>query len=188
MLPKKATAKWFCSYVSQYLAMIPDETRFTIVTQLLNTIWEEHCARILARPTSPKGGRPALDQKRVLEAAIWVCLSRCSWSDLPSGFPNGKSVHRTFRQWQRNGQWDAILWALATKTPSGQVLNLYRLFRRGERISRGLSLTEVWSMIDKPALRRDRHALWLMLLFLSPNGTDRRQLRTKRKGGTKGRQ
>lgn len=124
------------------------------------------------------GGRRAESRYRVVEAAIWICLTRGRWMDLPENFANGKTVHRTFRKWVSSGAWNDFLWALATNTPTGKALELGRCFEDG-RLSRSLSFEEVLRMVEKPD-PRDPHRTWMMLLFLSPLGANRIRKRAAR--------
>ncbi|WP_419892187.1 IS5 family transposase [Paenibacillus xylanexedens] len=57
----------------------------------------------------PQGGRPALDNRIMLIAMLWVARSGAPWRDLPDHFPHWKSVYTRFRRWQKAGIWDAVL-------------------------------------------------------------------------------
>ena len=120
--------------------------------------------------TTPKGGRPSVSRYRVVEAVIWVCLTRGRWMDLPGGFASGKTVHRTFKRWVATGLWRDFLWELATNTPTGQALGLERCFEDGDL--RALSFEEVLELVQHPDAN-DPHRTWMMMLFLSPMGANR---------------
>ncbi|WP_458122930.1 IS5 family transposase [Paenibacillus sp. Z3-2] len=57
----------------------------------------------------PQGGRPAVDNRIMLNAMLWVARSGAPWRDLPDHFPNWKSVYTRFRRWQKAGIWDEVL-------------------------------------------------------------------------------
>lgn len=57
----------------------------------------------------PQGGRPAVDNRRMLNAMLWVARWGAPWRDLPDTFPNWKSVYTRFRRWQKAGIWDRVL-------------------------------------------------------------------------------
>lgn len=90
--------------------------------------------------------------------------------DLPPGFVNGKTAHRTFKGWVETGLWDAFLLELATNTPTGKALELSRCFKEG-RLFRSLAFEEVVGLIQLPGADPDR--VWMIMLFLSPMGADR---------------
>ena len=55
------------------------------------------------------GGRPRkYDQRRVVEALLYVVKTGCQWRQLPSNFPPWKSVHEHFRLWRDSGVWERI--------------------------------------------------------------------------------
>lgn len=124
-----------------------------------------------------KGGRPSVSRYRVVEAVIWVCLTRGRWMDLPKGFASGKTTHRTFKRWVASGLWGDFLWELATNTPTGKTLGLERCFEGGHL--RSLSFEEVLQLVQHPDTS-DPHRTWMMLLFLSPMGANRMRMRQKR--------
>jgi transposase len=60
-----------------------------------------------------RGGRPAADHRRVLDAIFWITRTGAPWRDLPDALGNWNSVHRQFRRWTASGLWDVMLAALA---------------------------------------------------------------------------
>ena len=55
------------------------------------------------------GGRPRkYDQRRVVEALLYVVKTGCQWRQLPSNFPPWKSVHEHFRLWRDSEVWERI--------------------------------------------------------------------------------
>lgn len=124
------------------------------------------------------GGRPTVSRYRAVEAIIWVCLTRGRWMDLPAGFVNGKTAHRTFKQWASAGLWNDFLYALATETPTGQALGLARCFAEGQLV-RSLAFEEVVELVQRPS-DEDPHRTWMIMLFLSPYGSNRVRRRSKR--------
>ncbi len=59
-----------------------------------------------------RGGRPASDHRRVLDAVFWIARTGLSWRDLPEEFGKWSSVYRQFRRWTLAGLWDMLLEAL----------------------------------------------------------------------------
>ena len=59
-----------------------------------------------------RGGRPASDHRRILDAVFWIARTGSPWRDLPEEFGKWSSVYRQFRRWTLAGLWDMILEAL----------------------------------------------------------------------------
>jgi transposase len=56
-----------------------------------------------------RGGRPASDHRRVLDAIVWIDRAGSRWRDLPEEFGKWSSVYRQFRRWTLAGVWELIL-------------------------------------------------------------------------------
>jgi len=55
------------------------------------------------------GGRPRkYEQRRVVDAMLYVVKTGCQWRQLPSNFPPWKTVHEHFRVWRDSGVWERI--------------------------------------------------------------------------------
>ncbi len=54
-------------------------------------------------------GRPAHDNRRMLEGMLWVLRTGAPWRDLPECFGKWNSVFVRFSRWTRAGLWSAIL-------------------------------------------------------------------------------
>lgn len=52
---------------------------------------------------SPKGGRPRLPYRRVLDGIFYVLRTGCQWKAVPPAFGSGSSLHRYFQRWQKRG-------------------------------------------------------------------------------------
>eukprot|EP01036_Dinobryon_divergens_P037062 gene37062-48390_t len=59
-----------------------------------------------------RGGRPASDHCRILDAVFWIARTGSPWRDLPEEFGKWSSVYRQFRRWTLSGLWEMILDAL----------------------------------------------------------------------------
>ncbi len=53
-------------------------------------------------------GRRPTDDRKVLEAVLWVMRHQARWQDLPNGYPSPRTCQRRLRKWQASGTWDAI--------------------------------------------------------------------------------
>jgi tetratricopeptide (TPR) repeat protein/transcriptional regulator with XRE-family HTH domain len=61
----------------------------------------------LLPPRAPTG-RPRADDRRILEAILYVRRRGCAWATLPAELGDGATVHRRWRQWQAAGLWARI--------------------------------------------------------------------------------
>ena len=62
------------------------------------------------RPGTP--GRNADDNRRFLNAVLWIARTGAPWRDLPERFGKYDSVYQRFRRWAKQGRWEAIFEAL----------------------------------------------------------------------------
>lgn len=67
-------------------------------------------------------GRPAEDNRRFVEAVIWMTRSGGRWRDLPPEYGKWSSVHKRFLRWSRMGIWEEILNVLAKQADEGHVM------------------------------------------------------------------
>lgn len=56
---------------------------------------------------APVGRRPT-DDRKVLEAVLWVMYHQARWQDLPEDYPSPRTCQRRLRLWQTHGDWDVI--------------------------------------------------------------------------------
>jgi tetratricopeptide (TPR) repeat protein len=61
----------------------------------------------LLPPRAPTG-RPRADDRRILEAILYVRRRGCAWAALPAELGDGATAHRRWRQWQAAGLWARI--------------------------------------------------------------------------------
>jgi len=67
-------------------------------------------------------GGVARDNRRFLDAVLWVARTGAAWADLPERLGNGNSQWRRFDRWAARGRWDPLLAAL--RDPDMDVLIL----------------------------------------------------------------
>ena len=56
-----------------------------------------------------RGGRPARNHRRILDAVFWIARTGSPWRDLPEEFGKWASAYRQFRRWTLAGLWEMIL-------------------------------------------------------------------------------
>nr|WP_235206900.1 IS5 family transposase [Paenibacillus tyrfis] len=64
---------------------------------------------LLPSEQKKQGGRPAKDNRTMLNAMIWVARTGAPWRDLPEYYGSWKTVYTRFRRWQMAGVWEQIL-------------------------------------------------------------------------------
>ena len=57
----------------------------------------------LLPPQKPHIGRPASDQRTLLNGMIWILKTGAPWRDLPERFGPWKTVYNTFARWRDDG-------------------------------------------------------------------------------------
>ena len=61
---------------------------------------------------SPKGGRPRIPWRRVLDGIFYVLRTGCQWKAVPPEFGSGSTLHRYFQELVREGIFE-LIWAIA---------------------------------------------------------------------------
>jgi transposase len=66
---------------------------------------------LLAGQPGQHGG-VAEDNRRFLDAVLWIARTGAAWADLPERLGKGNTQWRRFDRWAKKGRWDPILAAL----------------------------------------------------------------------------
>jgi transposase len=53
-------------------------------------------------------GRPRADDRRTLNAILYVLRTGCAWRDLPEKYGDDSTAHRRLQRWQDEGVWQRI--------------------------------------------------------------------------------
>jgi hypothetical protein len=96
--------------LSQYC---PPQPPCTVVTDVQ---WTQ--IQALFQPSRHRPGRPRADDRRTLEAILYVQRTGCAWADLPRELGDDATAHRRFQRWQAEGIWTAICHILGPRTNS----------------------------------------------------------------------
>lgn len=59
-------------------------------------------------------GCTALDNRRFIEAVMWISKTGAPWRDLPAEYGKWSNVHKRFSRWSQKGVWQAIFNTLAS--------------------------------------------------------------------------
>lgn len=66
----------------------------------------------LLPPERGRKARPAIDNRRMVNAILWVLRTGAPWRDLPGYYPPWQSVYARFSRWSAQGIWTRLLRAL----------------------------------------------------------------------------
>ena len=83
------------------------------------TLDDRQWAQVEAFLRSEAGrGRPAIDDRRFVEAVRWMLRTGAPWRDLPSDFGPWKTVFNRFDRWSKSGKWQRLMKALQVDVDS----------------------------------------------------------------------
>jgi len=89
--------------------------------RLTDEQWE-YVKRFL--PASAKEGRPRADDRRTINAILFVLKTRISWNDLPSEYGDDVTAWRRLKRWEKEGVWKGVMDALIVDGYSNRRLKL----------------------------------------------------------------
>ena len=85
----------------------PPPLRLEGLPALTDEHWEQ--VRPLLPPQKPQTGRPAVDQRLMVEGILWVVRTGSSWRELPERFGPWSTVSSRYQRWWKEGLWARIL-------------------------------------------------------------------------------
>ena len=78
--------------------------------ELTDEQYERLLPLLSGKPGDP--GRNAEDNRRFINAVLWIARTGAPWSDLPERFGKYDTVFQRFNRWAKKGRWHAIFEAL----------------------------------------------------------------------------
>ena len=72
-----------------------------------NELWEKLAPHLLGQPG--QWGGIAEDNRKFINAVMWILRTGAPWRDLPPSYGNWNSVAKRFRRWVKNGAWEKLL-------------------------------------------------------------------------------
>ena len=86
--------------------------------QIPDALWERIDLLLPIYKRSPKGGRPRLNLRKVVNGILYILRTGCQWKAMPKQFGSGSAIHDYFQEWVRLGVF-AELWRLALEEYDG---------------------------------------------------------------------
>jgi transposase len=75
-------------------------------------------------PERGRKARPARDNRRMVNAMLWVLRTGAPWRDLPAYYPPWKTVYTRFSRWTLQGLWQHVLTELTKDAdPEGYLID-----------------------------------------------------------------
>jgi len=66
-------------------------------------------------PPEAKEGRPRADDRRTINAILYVLTTGCRWMDLPEEYGDDSTANLRLRRWEEQGVWRRVMNALVAK-------------------------------------------------------------------------
>lgn len=80
--------------------------------EIPDSLWERIDLALPIYEASPRGGRPRLPLRKVVEGILYVLATGCQWKAMPREFGSGSAIHAYFQEWAESGVFEE-LWQLA---------------------------------------------------------------------------
>jgi len=83
-----------------------------------DALWERIQPLLVIHKVRKKPGRPRSDDRRILNALIWLARTGSQWSAIPAEFGPKSTVHDRFQEWVESGAFEKA-WALLLREYDG---------------------------------------------------------------------
>lgn len=93
---------WFAFYYQLPICIAMNESRMELTDGQWSMIREQLPDR------TGKRGRPAKNNRLMINAILWILRTGAPWRDLPKCYGSWKSVYTRFSRWSKQGIWDKI--------------------------------------------------------------------------------
>ena len=90
---------------------------------LTNAMWEQ-LAAALAEVKDPRGAPPGLENRKFVEAVLYLTRTGLPWRDLPEEFGAWSTVYMRFRRWEKAGVWRR-LWEILSRGATPALLEVF---------------------------------------------------------------
>lgn len=117
--------------------------------ELSDAQWERICRLLPGKTGDP--GRTAKDNRRFVNAVLWVLRSGARWSDLPERYGKWKSVHTRFARWAKKGIWERVFETLVADRRNDYLMLDTTLVRAHQQAAtgKGGAATRLWGVPEE---------------------------------------
>jgi putative transposase len=117
--------------------------------ELSDAQWERICLVLPGKASDP--GRTAQDNRRFVNAVLWVLRSGARWSDLPERYGKWKSVHTRFARWAKKGVWERVFATLVADRRNEYLMLDTTLVRAHQQAATGKGgrATRLWGVPEE---------------------------------------
>ncbi|OGV97367.1 hypothetical protein A2W24_06580 [Microgenomates group bacterium RBG_16_45_19] len=84
------------------------------MTEISDADWQKVQGLLTKSAGASRGGRPRMDDRRILNGIFWVLLNGGQWSQLPKAYGAYVTCWRRFKEWESSGLW-AEIWVIYLK-------------------------------------------------------------------------
>jgi putative transposase len=71
--------------------------------RISDQLWEQIKPLLPPELPKPKGGRPRINDRKVMEAILCIFRAGWKWKSLPSSLGSPSTVRHRFKEWQKSG-------------------------------------------------------------------------------------
>jgi putative transposase len=96
------------------------QTNIDAAWRIPDPLWALMVPLLPTQAAQPKGGRPRVDLRRVLDGIFYRLRTGCQWKAIPRNLVAGSTAHDYFQLWQKTGLFYRI-WHEALKIYDEQV-------------------------------------------------------------------
>lgn len=117
--------------------------------ELTDGQWERICELLPGKASDP--GRTAEDNRRFVNAVLWVLRSGAHWHDLPERYGKWKTVHTRFARWAKSGVWERVFAALIADRRNEYLMLDTTLVRAHQQAATGKGgrATRLWGVREE---------------------------------------
>lgn len=73
-----------------------------------DALWEQIEPLLPPEIPKPKGGRPRMDNRKAMEAVMYVLHTGCKWNSLPRSLGTPSTIRRRFLEWRETGMFQRM--------------------------------------------------------------------------------
>ena len=71
-------------------------------------LWEQIKPLLPPELPKPRGGRPRMDDRKAMEAILYVFRTGCKWKALPRSLGAPSTIHDRFQEWRKAGLFERM--------------------------------------------------------------------------------